>query len=92
MAGIVATNTTISRPDNEGIMSQNGGLSGQPPKSRSTEVIRLIADHTNGEWPIIGVGGIANSEDAWEKIVNGASRSKFIHRWYSMELQSSKKL
>jgi dihydroorotate dehydrogenase len=72
-AGIVATNTTISRPDNEGIMSHNGGLSGQPLKSRSTEVIRLIADHTNGEWPIIGVGGISNSEDAWEKIVNGAS-------------------
>ena len=72
-AGIVATNTTISRPDNEGIMSENGGLSGQPLKSRSTEVIRLIADHTNGEWPIIGVGGISNSEDAWEKIVNGAS-------------------
>ena len=72
-AGIVATNTTIARPDDEGIMSQNGGLSGQPLKSRSTEVIRLIADHTNGEWPIIGVGGISNSEDAWEKIVNGAS-------------------
>ena len=72
-AGIVATNTTISRPDNEGIKSHNGGHSGQPLKKRSTEVIRLIADHTNGEWPIIGVGGIANSEDAWEKIVNGAS-------------------
>ena len=41
-------------------------------KSRSTEVIRLIADHTNGEWPIIGVGGISNADDAWEKISNGA--------------------
>ena len=72
-AGIVATNTTISRPDEDGIMSQTGGLSGQPLKSRSTEVIRLIADHTNGEWPIIGVGGISNADDAWEKITNGAS-------------------
>ena len=72
-AGIVATNTTISRPDEDGIMSQKGGLSGQPLKSRSTEVIRLIADYTNGEWPIIGVGGISNADDAWEKITNGAS-------------------
>ena len=72
-AGIVATNTTISRPDEDGIMSQTGGLSGLPLKSRSTEVIRLIADYTNGEWPIIGVGGISNADDAWEKITNGAS-------------------
>ncbi len=72
-AGIVATNTTTSRPDDSPLMSETGGLSGKPLKSRSTEVIRLIADHTKGEWPIIGVGGIANSDDAWEKITNGAS-------------------
>ena len=39
---------------------------------RSTEVIRLIADHTDGSWPIIGVGGITSADDAWEKITNGA--------------------
>ena len=72
-AGIVATNTTISRPDEFGIMSEKGGLSGAPLNKRSTEVIRLIADHTDGNWPIIGVGGISNSDDAWEKITNGAS-------------------
>ena len=54
-------------------MSEKGGLSGKPLNKRSTEVIRLIADHTDGKWPIIGVGGISNSEDAWEKISNGAS-------------------
>ena len=72
-AGIIATNTTISRPDDSQIMSETGGLSGRPLKSRSTEVIRLIADHTDGNWPIIGVGGIADADDAWEKITNGAS-------------------
>ena len=72
-AGIVATNTTIARPDDSDIMSENGGLSGKPLNKRSTEVIRLIADHTDGKWPIIGVGGISNSDDAWEKISNGAS-------------------
>ena len=54
-------------------MKQNGGLSGLPLRNRSTEVIRLIADHTDGQWPIIGVGGISSSDDAWEKIINGAS-------------------
>ena len=72
-AGIVATNTTVSRPDEKGIMSENGGLSGQPLNSRSTEIIRLIADHTDGKWPIIGVGGISTADDAWDKITNGAS-------------------
>ena len=72
-AGIVATNTTIARPDESKIMSEKGGLSGKPLKERSTEVIRLIADHTDGSWPIIGVGGISDSDDAWEKITNGAS-------------------
>ena len=72
-AGIIATNTTLARPDDEGIMSQKGGLSGKPLKLRSTQIIRLIADHTDGNWPIIGVGGISSSEDAWDKIVNGAS-------------------
>ncbi len=71
-AGIVATNTTTSRPEESGIMLETGGLSGQPLKSRSTQVIRLIADHTEGEWPIIGVGGISSADDAWEKISNGA--------------------
>ena len=72
-AGIVATNTTISRPDESDIMSEKGGLSGKPLSNRATEVIRLIADHTDGNWPIIGVGGISDSDDAWEKITNGAS-------------------
>ena len=72
-AGIIATNTTTVRPEQSGIMLETGGLSGSPLRSRSTEIIRLIADHTDGGWPIIGVGGISTSEDAWEKIINGAS-------------------
>jgi|TARA_B110000881_G_scaffold33905_1_gene26287 dihydroorotate dehydrogenase len=72
-AGIIATNTTTNRPEEEGVMLETGGLSGKPLRSRSTKVIRLIADHTDGQWPIIGVGGISNADDAWEKIINGAS-------------------
>lgn len=77
-AGIVATNTTLERPQplnkkSSAFISQSGGLSGSPLKHRSTEVIRHIHNHTNGEWPIIGVGGISTADDAWEKITNGAS-------------------
>ncbi len=77
-AGIVATNTTLERPQplnkkSAAFISQNGGLSGSPLKHRSTEVIRYIHQRTDGEWPIIGVGGISTASDAWEKIINGAS-------------------
>ena len=71
-AGIIATNTTLTRPNEDKPFDESGGLSGKPLRKRSTEVIRLIAEHTNGEWPIIGVGGISTADDAWEKITHGA--------------------
>lgn len=78
LAGIVATNTTIARPEATDeharrIYSETGGLSGRPLRSRSTEVVRHIFRQTNGKLPIIGVGGIFNAADAWEKILAGAS-------------------
>jgi dihydroorotate dehydrogenase len=78
IAGIVATNTTISRPTSEDlaaqkVYSETGGLSGRPLKARSTEVIRHLYRQSKGALPIIGVGGIFNAADAWEKIAAGAS-------------------
>lgn len=78
IAGIIATNTTISR---EGLLTPpdqveaigNGGLSGYPVKQRSTEIIRYLNDKANGQLFIIGVGGIASPEDAIEKLEAGAS-------------------
>lgn len=75
--GIVATNTTISRPESDleqvrRVYAETGGLSGRPLRQRSTDVIRHLARQTNGKVPIIGVGGIFNAEDAWEKITAGA--------------------
>ncbi|WKK65076.1 quinone-dependent dihydroorotate dehydrogenase [Lutimonas zeaxanthinifaciens] len=73
IAGVIATNTTISR---EGLESEHkdetGGLSGKPVKERSTEVIRYLADKSNKAFPIIGVGGIHSEEDAKEKLEAGA--------------------
>ena len=78
LAGIVATNTTIERPDTHDTACQKtydetGGLSGAPLRDRSTEVIAHIFKHTEGKLPIIGVGGIFTAADAWEKIAAGAS-------------------
>ncbi|MCA0933929.1 quinone-dependent dihydroorotate dehydrogenase [Lutimonas saemankumensis] len=73
IAGVIATNTTISR---DGLKSEHkdetGGLSGKPVKERSTEVIRYLADKSNKAFPIIGVGGIHSEEDAKEKLAAGA--------------------
>ncbi|WP_130735828.1 quinone-dependent dihydroorotate dehydrogenase [Flavobacterium sp. J27] len=74
IAGVIATNTTISR---EGLQSENkkevGGLSGKPLTNRSTEVIRFLSEKSNQSFPIIGVGGIHSVEDALEKLEAGAS-------------------
>jgi dihydroorotate dehydrogenase len=78
IAGIVATNTTIARPQTtdaklQKIYAETGGLSGRPLRARSTEVVRHLYQQTNGKLPIIGVGGIFDADDAWEKITAGAS-------------------
>jgi dihydroorotate dehydrogenase len=78
IAGIVATNTTISRPQTKDaaalkVYGETGGLSGRPLRQRSREVIRHLHQQTGGQLPIIGVGGIFNADDAWEKITAGAS-------------------
>ena len=78
IAGIVATNTTISRPDTtdetlKRAYAAQGGLSGRPLRARSTEMVRHLFQQTRGAIPIIGVGGIFTAADAWEKITAGAS-------------------
>lgn len=90
LAGIIATNTTISR---EGLKTQQlrrtgtlvaqeaGGISGSPLRQRSTDVIRYIWQHTEGTLPIIGVGGIFTAADAWEKITAGASLIQVYTGW-----------
>lgn len=74
IAGVIASNTTISR---EGLESANqsemGGLSGKPLTNRSTEVIRFLSEKSNKSFPIIGVGGIHSAKDALEKLDAGAT-------------------
>ncbi|MDY3548113.1 quinone-dependent dihydroorotate dehydrogenase [Riemerella anatipestifer] len=74
IAGVIATNTTISR---EGLKSsaknEVGGLSGKPLRKRATEVIKFLSEKSGGAFPIIGVGGIHSEDDALEKLKAGAS-------------------
>lgn len=71
--GIIATNTTLARPDFFETVNQAGGLSGAPVRRRSTEIIRYIARTTGGRLPIIGVGGITDTSAAAEKLDAGAT-------------------
>lgn len=77
-AGVIATNTTISRAgletDSQTVAQIGaGGLSGKPLTNRSTEVIRYLSEKSNKAFPIIGVGGIYTAQDAIEKLNAGAS-------------------
>ena len=78
IAGIIATNTTISREHLKTSKSEienigAGGLSGQPLKQRATEVIRYLCEKSGNAFPVIGVGGIASSSDAQEKFRAGST-------------------
>jgi dihydroorotate dehydrogenase len=90
LAGIIATNTTINRA---GLKTQTlaatgrlladeaGGISGAPVRDRSTAVIRFIYQVSQGQLPIIGVGGIFSAADAWDKITAGASLVQVYTGW-----------
>lgn len=74
LSGIIATNTTLSR---DGLASpyrsETGGLSGAPLFEKSTRTLARLSRLTQGKLPLIGVGGIATPEQAWEKIRAGAT-------------------
>ncbi|MDQ9090809.1 quinone-dependent dihydroorotate dehydrogenase [Pseudoalteromonas haloplanktis] len=72
--GVIATNTTLERAAVQGQQYANeaGGLSGQPVRHRSTQVVQELKRLTAGKLPIIGVGGIDDSASANEKFSAGA--------------------
>lgn len=86
VAGIIATNTTLSRndiaPSDAALAGEQGGLSGAPLRRRALEVVRFVCAHT--ELPVIGVGGISTPDDGLAMLDAGASLlqlySGFIYR------------
>ncbi len=86
---IIATNTTLSR---DGIASRHageaGGLSGAPLFDRSTRILARLYREVQGRVPLIGVGGIGSSEQAWQKLRAGATAvqlySALIYQGFSL--------
>lgn len=74
MDGVIATNTTVARDAVQGLRhaGEAGGLSGAPVRERSNDVIRQLRAALGGAFPIIGIGGILNAQDAVEKVHAGA--------------------
>ncbi|MEL7129754.1 MAG: quinone-dependent dihydroorotate dehydrogenase [Pseudomonadota bacterium] len=75
LTGLIVSNTTVSRPASLQSIhkDQTGGLSGAPLCTLSTNILAAFADQIGGEFDLIGVGGIATAQDAYEKILAGAS-------------------
>lgn len=76
--GIVATNTTIGRESyglrsDQALTAETGGLSGAPLRDRSFAVLRRLYGRVGGRVTLVGVGGIATAEDAWQRILAGAT-------------------
>ncbi|MEE4205175.1 MAG: quinone-dependent dihydroorotate dehydrogenase [Erythrobacter sp.] len=74
LGALIVSNTTVSRPDLASRHSgETGGLSGAPLKAMALRRLREFRKATGGEIPLVGVGGIASAEDAFERIRAGAS-------------------
>ena len=71
---LIVSNTTVSRPPlNSRFAGEQGGLSGAPLKPLALKALREFRSASGGAIPLIGVGGIASADDAWERIRAGAS-------------------
>jgi dihydroorotate dehydrogenase len=70
---IIATNTTITREGLKTVISETGGLSGQPLKNRSLEVLHYLVKHLENRIPVISVGGIASATDTKKRLEAGAA-------------------
>jgi dihydroorotate dehydrogenase len=79
LAGIVAVNTTTDYRTATGsareleAQEHGGGLSGPPLRDRAIEVLRILSARTKGRIPLVSVGGIETPEDAWQRILAGAT-------------------
>ncbi|HEY5832949.1 quinone-dependent dihydroorotate dehydrogenase [Streptomyces sp.] len=87
--GIIATNTTIARESlglasDPALVRETGGLSGAPLGARSLEVLRRLYARVGDRITLVGVGGVENAEDAWQRILAGATLvqgySAFVYR------------
>lgn len=90
LAGVIAVNTSVNRLGLEQrllpqtgrrLEEEAGGLSGAPLRARAQEVLRRLRATAGPALPLIGVGGIASAEAAWERIAAGASLVQLYTGW-----------
>jgi len=74
--GMIVSNTTIDRPaslKDQTTAKEAGGLSGRPLFDKATKMLAETFRRVEGQFPLVGVGGIASAEDAYAKIAAGAT-------------------
>ena len=75
VSGLIISNSTVERPTNlnSSHRTEIGGLSGKPLFLHSTLALKKMYTLTNANIPLIGVGGISNGKECYEKIKSGAN-------------------
>lgn len=84
LTGLIATNTTIERsmlPETAPSRTETGGLSGAPLKNRAREVLRFLARRCDPDKVLIGVGGIMDGDDLYDRICDGAHLCQTYTGW-----------
>lgn len=73
--GLIVSNTTTDRPDELApvLRAQAGGLSGRLLKRKANDAVYDFYQLTKGQLPLVGVGGIENADDVWDRLAAGAT-------------------
>jgi dihydroorotate dehydrogenase len=81
LSGVIATNTTLARDGLKTVIEEAGGLSGEPLRARSLEVLKHLVKTLDGRVPVISVGGISTGEDVQQRLDAGASLVQVYTGW-----------
>ena len=81
LSGVIATNTTLARDGLKTDIKQAGGLSGEPLKARSLEVLKHLVKTLDDRLPVISVGGISTADDVQQRLDAGASLVQVYSGW-----------
>jgi dihydroorotate dehydrogenase len=81
LSGVIATNTTLARDGLKTVIKESGGLSGEPLKARSLEVLKHLVKTLDGRLPVISVGGISTADDVQQRLDAGASLVQVYTGW-----------
>jgi dihydroorotate dehydrogenase len=81
LSGVIATNTTLARNGLKTVINESGGLSGEPLKTRSLEILEHLVKTLDGRVPVISVGGVATADDVQQRLDAGASLVQVYTGW-----------